>query len=108
METEISISQWAAKADFSCSRTRRLQSNLIRLNLDIRRVCFKALVCHDFLNSRAERLLIRIPGKFAMESNNLLAVYNPNQPIPLSSIPGDFHTIRTHNFLRRKLHDILV
>src|ERR1700729_3164070 len=100
MEMEISISQWAAKADFSSSRIRRLQSNLIRLNIDIRRVCFKALVGHDFLNSGAERRLIRIPGKFAMASNDLFAVYNSNQPIRLSCIPGDFYTIRTHNFLR--------
>src|ERR1700678_2255722 len=107
MEMEISISQWAARADFSSSRIRRLQSNLIRLNLDIRRVCFKALVGHDFLDSRAERLLIRIPGKFAMASNDLFAVYNSNQPTRLSSIPGDSCTICTHDFLRRKLHDIL-
>jgi hypothetical protein len=78
-----------------------------RLNFYIHWIRFKALVGYDFLDSRAERLLARIPRKLAMASKDLFAIYNSHQPTCLRSIPSDFYTIRTHKYLRRKLHDIL-
>src|SRR5712664_1750634 len=64
-----------------------------------RGIGFIAFILHGLLRSRAKRLFVRILRQIARTPNHLFAVHNANQPFRLASVPGNFHSIRTHSHL---------
>src|SRR6266446_879297 len=59
-------------------------------------ISFVALILHGLLRCCSNRLFVCVLRQTAVAPNDFLSIYNANQPLGLTCVPGNFHLIRTH------------